>query len=145
MIRTLCLAALVFAAPALAGHKPDWSPECHQEENTFWFRPDQHRDTRRDEPEYAPRLPHARSVGAGRQKGRPPPYNADVEKQELSQWLSPSDDEVGYRGVCELHHSGPPCRGDNSPLPPWVPDSPDEDGWCHHVHTLKELDGRPNR
>lgn len=141
MLRALLIACLL-ATPVL-GHG-DWSPPCEQEWMYRWYRPDQKRDSLRDEPEQAPRLPHARSVGAGRQRGYPPPCNEDVRKQRLSQWLSPADDPVGYRGVCELHHSGPPCRGDPRPLPPWVTDSPDECCWDHEIRTLREVQDMRN-
>lgn len=136
MIRTALLLCLL-AAPALAR---DWAPTCDTEVNYRWWRPDQKRDTRRDEPEHAPRRPHARSVGAGRQHGYCPPVDEDVRKRELAQWLSPADDPVGYRGVCELHHQGPPCWGNPEPLPEWVPDSPDEPGWDHEIKTLRQID-----
>lgn len=131
MIRTLMLACVLA-----------WSPPCETEDNYRWWRPDQKRDTKRDEPEHGPRLPHARSVGAGRQTGRHPVWDEDARKRELAQWLSPADDEVGYRGTCELHHSGPTCIGDPRPLPEWVPDSPDEAGWDHPIKTLRELGKR---
>ena len=130
--RVVALALVPLAALALAcavpvtAHEKDWAPECPSERAYFWYRPDQPRDSGRDEPEHHPRLPHERAVGAGRQHGYPPPLDEETRKRDLSQWLSPPEDPIGYRGLCVLHHSGPPCRGDNSPLPCWVTDSPDE-------------------
>lgn len=136
-MRVLWLTALLLAAPALAhdpGSRPSTARSCHR-----WYRPDQRRDTLRDAPEYHPRLPHQRSAGAGRQRGYPPPRDEDRRRHSLAQGLSPADDDIGYRGLCELHHSGPPCPGDNRPLPAWVPDSPDELSWERPILSLGKL------
>jgi hypothetical protein len=125
-------ARLVIGLCALLSVAADWAPECDTEWAYRWCRPDQPRDSKLDEPEHHPRLPHTRGPDAGRQRGYPPRCDEERRRRELAQWLSPADDPVGFRGVCVLHHSGPPCRGDPTPLPRWVPDSPDEP-WTQNV------------
>lgn len=115
------LLVLALACPAAAGPQ-DRDDRCHSETPYFWYRPDQRRDTRRDVPEYAPRLPHARAAGAGRRTGARQRFVDETERRRLrAQRLSPPGDPIGYRGLCIYHAEGPPCSGDERPLPRWVP------------------------
>lgn len=115
------LLLLALACPVAAGPR-DRDERCHSEDAYFWYRPDQRRDTLRDVPEHAPRLPHARAIGAGHRTGARRRFVDEAQRRRLrAQELSLPDDPIGYRGLCIHHHEGPPCSGDERPLPSWVP------------------------